>query len=99
MSSLDNLRKAARRWLKALRANDPDAHARLSRAMPTAPSQPVLRDVQHALAREHGHGSWLDLTRAVASRAGTAASPDVEQFERLAEAFLHALIERPIRRR
>jgi hypothetical protein len=90
MRSLDNLRKAARRWLKALRANDPDARARLSRAMPTAPSQPVLRDVQHALAGEHGHGSWLDLTRAVTARAGTAASPDVEQFERLADAFLHA---------
>ena len=89
MSSLDNLRKAARRWLKALRANDPDAHARLTRAMPAAPSQPVLRDVQHALAREHGHENWLDLTRAVTAPAGTA-SPDVEQFERLAETFLHA---------
>jgi hypothetical protein len=89
MSSLDNLRKAARRWLKALRANDPDAHARLTRAMPGAPSQPVLRDVQHALAREHGHENWLDLTRAVTVRDETA-SPDIEQFERLAETFLHA---------
>jgi hypothetical protein len=27
--------------------------------------QPTLRDVQHALARERGHESWIALTRAV----------------------------------
>ena len=53
MSSLDNLRKTARRWLKALREGDADARARLVRAYPGAPEQPALRDVQHALAREH----------------------------------------------
>ena len=51
MSTLENLRKSARRWLKALRADDADAHARLRRADPNAPSSPALRDVQHALAR------------------------------------------------
>ena len=50
MSTLDNLRKSARRWLKALRADDADAHARLKRADPNASSNPALRDVQHALA-------------------------------------------------
>ena len=63
MSSLDNLKKAARRWLNALRAGDPDARRRLERATPIAPAHPVLRDVHHALAREHGHESWMDLKR------------------------------------
>jgi hypothetical protein len=65
MSTLDNLRKNAKRWLKAIRANDPDAQARLKQAYPSAPSNPSLRDVQHALAREHGHESWTSLRRAM----------------------------------
>ena len=66
MTTLDNLRKAAKRWLKALRAGDADARARLARAYPDAPAAPTLRDVQHALAREGGHESWRALTKAVA---------------------------------
>ena len=56
---MESLRKEAKRWLKALRANDPDARARLERAYPNAPTAPVLRDVQHALAREHGYDNWM----------------------------------------
>jgi hypothetical protein len=33
---LDSLRKEAKRWLKALRARDADARARLERAVPEA---------------------------------------------------------------
>ncbi len=55
---MDNLRKEAKRWLKALRANDPDARLRFERAYPSGPATPVLRDVQHALAREHGFDNW-----------------------------------------
>ena len=69
MSSLDNLRKNAKRWLKALRAGDAEARARLGRAYPGAPEQPTLRDVQHALACERGHDSWIALSRAVGDRA------------------------------
>lgn len=64
MSTLDNLRKSARRWLKSIRAGDADARARLLRAWPDAPAEPSLRDVQHALARERGHQNWIALTRA-----------------------------------
>ncbi|MCC7123690.1 MAG: ankyrin repeat domain-containing protein, partial [Acidobacteria bacterium] len=64
MSTLDNLRKSARRWLKALRSADPDARARLARVYPDAPEPPTLRAVQQALARERGHESWIALTRA-----------------------------------
>ena len=60
-TSLDNLRKEAKRWLKAVRAGDGDARARLGRAWPHAPSEPNLRDVQQALAVEYGFTSWATL--------------------------------------
>jgi hypothetical protein len=63
VTTLDNLRKSAKRWLKSLREGDREAHARLARAYPDAPKRPTLRDVQHALARERGHDSWIALTR------------------------------------
>ena len=70
MSSIDNLKKEAKRWLKALRAGDADARARLERAYPGAPAEPVLRDVQHALARGHGFENWKAFTAAVEQHLG-----------------------------
>ena len=90
MSTLDNLKKSARRWLKALRADDADPHARLSRADPKAPARPNLRDVQHALAREHGHESWIDLRRALDDGKGVSATPDVDQYDAMARDVLAA---------
>jgi hypothetical protein len=85
MSTLDNFRKSAKRWLRALRSDDADAHARLKRADPHAPSDPALCDVQHALAREHGHKSWIDLRRALEDgKRGGAAAPDADQYDTLA---------------
>lgn len=91
MSTLENLRKSARRWLKALRADDADARARLKRANPNAPSNPALRDVQHALAREHGHKGWIDLRRALddGKRRGIT-TPDADQYDTLAKDVLAA---------
>jgi uncharacterized protein len=68
LTTLDNLRKAAKRWLKALRHGDPEARARLRRAHAAAPEHPALRDVQYALARERGYDNWIALTRAVVER-------------------------------
>jgi uncharacterized protein len=68
-SSLETLRKEAKRWLKALRAPDDKARERLRRSYPDAPSQPGLRDVQHALAREHGVESWVALKVALERNA------------------------------
>jgi hypothetical protein len=83
---MDNFRKEAKRWLKALRAGDADARARLERATPHAPTAPVLRDVQHALAREHGFDSWIAMTRRLgAAAAETASALTREGYERLAE--------------
>ena len=53
-TTLDNLRREARRWLKALCENESKARQRFERAYPKHTGAPVLRDVQHALAREHG---------------------------------------------
>jgi ankyrin repeat protein len=58
---LDNLKKEAKRWLKALRAGDQQALERFNRALQNAPAKPVLRYVQYALAREHGVTSWAAL--------------------------------------
>lgn len=65
-SSLENLKREAKRWLKALRANDREARARLERVVPNAPAEPGLRDVQHALAREHGLAGWTELENQLA---------------------------------
>ena len=63
--SLDSHKKEAKRWLDALRANAADARTRLERAIPDAPGIPTLRDVQHALAREHGFPGWTALKQAL----------------------------------
>ncbi len=68
-TSLENLRKEAKRWLKELRAENADARARFERAYPGAPVNPGLRDVQHALAHEYGHESWSALKQALGTPA------------------------------
>jgi hypothetical protein len=68
-SKLDNLKKEAKRWLKALREDDQQAQARLSRAYPDAPVEPRLRHVQHALAREHGFEGWMALKEQLEEQA------------------------------
>src|SRR5215467_7250327 len=75
-TTLDNLKKEAKRWLKAVRENDAAACARLQRAHPNTPGKPVLRDVQYALAREYGQDSWKELKQALESRpAGRPQAP------------------------
>lgn len=64
-SSLDILKKEAKRWLKALRAGDAAARSRLAAALPAVPVVPALRDVQFALAREHGLAGWPALREAL----------------------------------
>jgi len=75
--SLDSLKKEAKRWLDALRANADDARARLERAIPNPPAKPTLRDVQQALARKHGFPGWAalkqGLEQTVASSRDTGA--------------------------
>jgi ankyrin repeat protein len=76
VSQLENLRKSAKRWLKAVRSGDPAALDRLRRAYPNAPTQPVLRDVQHALARERGFDGWSALKAAAEKATASAGSAE-----------------------
>jgi ankyrin repeat protein len=75
-STLENLKREAKRWLDALRAGDPAARTRFEQAYPKAPADPGLRDIQHALAREHGVESWIALKAAVAAMADARARDD-----------------------
>jgi ankyrin repeat protein len=64
-STLETLKKEAKRWLKALRAGDALASQRLFDATGVATVTPGLRDVQLALAREHGRSGWAALRHAL----------------------------------
>lgn len=64
-STIDSLKTEAKRWLKALRAGEAQARQRLLAATPGAPPEPALRDVQFALAREHGLSGWAELRQAL----------------------------------
>ena len=88
MSTLDNLRREAKQWLKALRAQDPSARARLAKAWPGAPESPVLRDVQHALSREHGFETWRAFKDAIARRESDRVERQTPADGELVERFL-----------
>lgn len=68
-TSLDGLKKEAKRWLKALRSKDAEARVRLEQSYPQAPTEPGLRDVQHALAREYGAAGWAELKQQLTDSA------------------------------
>jgi len=72
-SSLETLRGEARRWLKALNAEDPRALARFRAVYPDYAGIAKLRQVQHALAREYGLASWAALKQEIEDRARSSA--------------------------
>lgn len=86
-STLENLRGEAKRWLKALRAKDAEARARLDRIWPGAPASPGLRDIQHALALEHGLSGWTALKSQLDDGIRDDKS-DGETHEKLVSRFL-----------
>ena len=75
-STLDNLKKDAKRRLKALRAKEPGVPH-------------TLREVQLALAREYGCSGWAELKARVAAiasqRAAVSTDPDLQALLRAAE--------------
>lgn len=87
--NLESLKKEAKRWLDALRQHLPGARTRLEAAHPNAPVSPTLRDVQFALAREHGFAGWAELKERVAE-AAQSRTRAVAQFEAMAAALLEA---------
>ena len=90
--NLESLKKEAKRWLDAIRANDPDARARLERTLPDASTILTLRDVQHALAREHGFAGWAALKQAVEQRLAIDADAGAKALARYGE-MADALLE------
>jgi hypothetical protein len=83
-TTLENLKKEAKSWLKALRANDAEAYDRYRRAYPNAPEPPALRHVQHALALEYGATGWGAL------KTQLADEPPIRRYERVADAVVSA---------
>jgi ankyrin repeat protein len=64
--SLEQLRKQAKELIRAVRANEPEAFARLRKhksiiSEPDGPHPATLADAQLVLAREHGFDSWPKL--------------------------------------
>ncbi|MDE1148202.1 MAG: ankyrin repeat domain-containing protein [Azospirillaceae bacterium] len=72
-TSVDALRREAKRWLKALTGGDTQAALRFLTQFPGHTAPPTLREVQQALAREHGHASWAALKQEVEDRTRTHA--------------------------
>jgi hypothetical protein len=98
-SKLDNLKKEAKRWLKDLRAGDPQALERLNRAYPDAPTKLSLRHVQHAMAREHGLTGWATLKTQLDSQDLPKQSNDQmtqQQKAELVDLFLEYSCADPI---
>lgn len=88
-SSLATLKREAKRWLAALRDDDPDARDRLRTTWPHAPAAPTLRDVQHALAREYGHPDWKALSVAVQAIADAERAASLDRADQLALVLQH----------
>jgi hypothetical protein len=86
-TTLDNLRREAKRWLSDLREKELDATKRFELAYPKHHGAIVLRDVQYALAREHGFENWKELKLAVQRAARTKT---VAAFEQAARDFVEA---------
>ena len=69
MNRVDALDQEAEFWLSQVRDKHSGFTKRLRLAYPNGPATPTLRDIQHALAREHGFENWKALV------AGISAQP------------------------
>jgi hypothetical protein len=70
VEQVEHHRKAAKELLRAARAGQPDALARLRDALEETPDELRLADAQRAVAREHGHRSWAAFRRELERQAG-----------------------------
>jgi hypothetical protein len=81
-SSFESIRKQAKKLVRQVAANDPDAMARVHTQIP-APSLPLsLRDAQLVLAREYGFAGWQDLRAAVLRQEGKGLEWAAAEAER-----------------
>jgi hypothetical protein len=89
--SLESLKKEAKRWFDALRRDIPEARTRFERVVPDALTKPTLRDVQRALALEHGFSGWAELKHKLTASAKETTGA-LAQFEDKADALLLAYL-------
>jgi ankyrin repeat protein len=87
--NLEQLRKQAKELVRAARAGDEQALARI-RAHAPARERPALADAQLALAREHGHPSWAALAVALEASAESFVVAATDGRRARAEALLAA---------
>jgi hypothetical protein len=87
--TLESLKKEAKRWLDDLRQNQPESRIRFERVLSCPPAKPGLRDVQHALALEHGFSGWTELKRKLMAEAEETVKA-LGKFEEMADALLEA---------
>ncbi len=93
LPTLESLKNEAKSYLRALRAKSADAIARFERALHQQPENATLRDVQHALAREHGFAGWSELKLAVDADAAarfSAAAESLAKYEEMVAVLLDA---------
>ncbi len=98
-TTVDNLKKEAKRWLKELRAGHSEARTRFEQAHPNAPAEPTLREVQRALAREYGMPGWTALRQALEKTPAGAARVDETPERLLARFFDYACPDHHVRGR
>src|SRR5689334_21399102 len=93
---LDQQKKLAKELLRAFRAGDPQAAARMRDALPDK-AELSLTDAQYVLAREYGFASWRELSDHIEQRTA-AQLPPIERFKRAVHAgdaaSLRAVLER-----
>ena len=85
--NLEQLRKQAKELVRAARAGDADALARLDGR------EPILARAQLVVAREHGYASWPALVTAVEASAETFVLAATNGQRTRAEALLAARTE------
>jgi ankyrin repeat protein len=94
--NLDQQKKLAKELLRAFRAGDPDAAARMRAELPDK-AELSLTDAQYVLAREYGFANWRELSETIEQRT-LAERPPIEQFKRAVQvgdaAALRAVLER-----
>jgi ankyrin repeat protein len=94
--NLDQQKKLAKELLRAFRAGDPEAAARMRAELPDK-SELSLTDAQYVLAREYGFPSWRELREHIDQRA-VAQLPPLERFKRAVHdgdaTSLRAVLER-----
>jgi hypothetical protein len=66
---VEHHRKVAKELLRTCRTGEPEAIARVRGALGRVPAELRLADVQRAIAREHGHGSWASFRRELERQA------------------------------